>query len=164
MNEVIIRNIKPDEIHLLKNFLYEAIFQRDEDNFLPRNVVEQPELSVYVKDWGKPDDLCVVAEVGGKIVGAAWTRILDGEVKGFGYVDSQTPEWAISLYKEYRGLGIGTLLMRELIERLKARGYKQTSLAVQKDNYARRLYENMGFKIAAELQEEYLMILDLKRA
>lgn len=57
---------------------------------------------------------------------------LSGTVKGFGNVDSQTPEFAISLYKEYRGKRIGTRLMLAMLQLLREKGYTKTSLAVQK--------------------------------
>lgn len=157
-----IREIKPSEIYLLKDFLYEAIFQRDEENPLPKDIINKPELRVFIEGFGKPDDCCLVADIDGKVVGAVWTRILSGEVKGYGNIDEDTPEFAISLYKEYRNMGIGTALMRRMLELLKERGYKRASLAVQKDNYAVRMYKKVGFKIVKESEEEYLMICDLK--
>ena len=156
-----IREIKPSEIYLLKDFLYEAIFQRDGENPLPKDIINKPELRVFIEGFGKPDDCCLVADIDGKVVGAVWTRILSGEVKGYGNVDEDTPEFAISLYKEYRNMGIGTALMRRMLELLKERGYKRASLAVQKDNYAVRMYKKVGFKIVKESEEEYLMICDL---
>jgi ribosomal protein S18 acetylase RimI-like enzyme len=161
MEDYTIHAIRKDESPLLEDFLYEAIFQRDGNNLLPREIIKQPELSVYIDDFGKPDDLCLVADMGGKIVGAVWTRILSGAIKGFGNIDDETPEFAISLYKEYRGYGLGTDLMRHMITLLKERGYKKTSLAVQKDNYAVKMYESVGFSTMKELSEEYLMICDL---
>lgn len=158
-----IREIKPTETNLLRDFAYEAIFQRDETNPLPRSVVDQPEISIYHKNFGKPADLCLVAEVEGKIVGAVWTRILADEVRGFGNVDKNTPEFAISLHKKYRNKGIGAALMKRMLNLLRQEGYKQTSLAVQKDNYAVRMYESVGFEILRELKEEYLMICELSR-
>ena len=156
-----IREARPSEIHLLEDFIYEAIFQRDETNLLPRDVINQPEIRVFIEDFGKPDDLCLVADIDGKIVGAVWTRILCGEVKGFGNIDNRTPEFAISLYKEYRNKGIGTALMKSMLQLLKECGYKQTSLAVQKDNYAVQMYKNVGFEIVKDLEEEYLMVHNL---
>ena len=154
----IIRKIKSDEICLLNDFIYEAIFQIDENNLLPHDIIYEPSIWIYINDFGnKPDDLCLVAECDGKICGAVWTRIINA----FGHVDNDTPEFAISLYKEYRGYGIGTAMMREMLELLKEKRYKQTSLAVQKDNYAVRMYEKVGFEIIAELEEEYLMICKL---
>ena len=58
-------------------------------------------------------------------------------------------------------MGIGTALMRRMLELLKERGYKRASLSVQKDNYAVRMYKKVGFKIVKESEEEYLMICDL---
>lgn len=158
----LIRPITESEIPLLKDFTYEAVFQRDERNLIPREVLEQPELKVFYEDFGRPDDLCLVAEVDQRLVGAVWTRILSGPVKGFGNVDESTPEFAISLYKQYRGLGIGTALMEAMLALLKRHGYEQVSLAVQKDNYAVGMYQNVGFTIKKELEEEYLMICPLK--
>ncbi|MCL2355497.1 MAG: GNAT family N-acetyltransferase [Oscillospiraceae bacterium] len=157
-----IRQIDESEIQLLKDFLYEAVFQKDENNLIPRSVISEPEVEVYIKDFGKPDDLCLVAELDNKIIGAVWTRILCGEVKGFGNIDGDTPEFAISLYKEYRGIGIGTALMKDMLDLLKEKGYKKTSLSVQKENYAVKMYENVGFSIVSENEEDYLMVCDLQ--
>ena len=158
MSKYLIRAMKQDEVGILKDMLYEAIFQPEETNLLPRDVVEQPELSIYINNWGQPDDLCFIAEIDGKIVGAVWTRILAGEIKGFGNIDPETPEFAISLYKEYRNQGIGTSLMKQMLQHLKTCGYRQTSLAVQKENYAVKMYLNVGFKIFCESTDEYLMV------
>ncbi len=159
--DYIIRPIRPAELVLLEEFLYEAIFQRDTQNLLPKSVIHQPEISVFIEEFGRPDDHCLVAQVGDRVVGAVWTRILSGKIKGFGNIDEHTPEFAISLYKEYRGTGIGTALMRAMLELLREKGYQQTSLAVQKDNYAVRMYEKVGFVTVKELDEEYLMVCKL---
>ena len=73
-------------------------------------------------------------------------------------VEDGVPSFAISLYKEYRGLGIGTMLMKRMLEELKERGYQKTSLAVQKANYAVKMYKNVGFEIIDENEEEYIMM------
>lgn len=153
-----IRPIQLDEIPLLQDFLYEAIFQRDENSLLPRSIVERPEIKVFIEEFGKEDDHCLVAEAGNKIVGAVWTRILSGPVKGFGNIDSETPEFAISLYKDFRGKGIGTMLMISMLRLLKEKGYAKASLAVQKDNYALGMYLKVGFSIIDENDEEYILL------
>lgn len=79
----------------------------------------------------------------------------------YGLVDDDTPSFAISLYKEYRGQGIGTRFMQEMLELLKEQGYKRASLAVQKANYAVQMYEKIGFKTVDENDEEYIMVCDL---
>ncbi len=58
----------------------------------------------------------------------------------YGHVDDETPSFSISLYKEYRGQGIGTRLMKEMLELLRSQGYRKASLAAQKENYAVRIY------------------------
>lgn len=72
-----------------------------------------------------------------------------------------TPSFAISLNKEFRGLGIGTALMKEMLYLLKHQGYKQASLAVQKANYAVNMYKKVGFSILHENAEEYIMVTQL---
>ncbi len=153
-----IRNIRPEEIPVLDDFLYEAIFIPEGVPAPPRSIIENDDLQVYVRDFGKlPDDRCLVAEVDGMIVGAVWTRIMDD----YGHIDNQTPSLAISLYKEYRGRGIGTELLRRMLERLRAEGYKSVSLSVQKANYALRMYERAGFVTVEDKGEEALMVCRL---
>ena len=79
----------------------------------------------------------------------------------YGHVDDETPSFAISLYKEYRGQGIGSQLMERMLELLKRQGYEKASLAVQKTNYAVKMYENVGFKTVDENAEEYIMVCEL---
>lgn len=153
-----IRAIKETEHSVLKDFLYEAIFIPQGIEPPPKNIIENDALQVYIKDFGKlPDDRCLVAEVDEKIVGAAWVRIMND----YGHVDDETPSFAISLYKDYRGYGIGTNLMTRMLELLKRQGYKRASLAVQKENYAVKLYKKVGFEIIDENEEEYIMICNL---
>lgn len=155
----IIRKMQLQEYTLLEDFLYEAIFQTDETNLLPRSIIKKPELQVYIENFGsKKDDFCLCAEVDGKIVGAVWVR----NIKGYGSVDEITPEFAISLYKEFRGFGIGTEMMKMMLTHLRQSGYSKTSLAVQKVNYAVKMYLNVGFQIIDENEEEYIMVHYLK--
>lgn len=152
-----IREIKSSEYSVLSDFLYEAIFVPDGMEKPPRAIIEQPELQVYVASFGKKDDWCLVAEAEGKIAGAVWARIM----KDYGHIDNETPSLAISLYEEYRRLGIGTALMQAMLRLLKSKGYKQTSLSVQKANYAVSMYKKVGFKVFSENEEEYIMVCKL---
>ncbi len=156
--EYTIRKISKEEYGLLEDFLYEAIFVPEGMVMPPKTIINQPELQVYISGFGqKKDDIGLLAEVGKKVVGAVWVRIMDD----YGHIDDNTPSFAISLYKEYRGLGIGTALMKEMLCILKDRGYKQASLAVQKANYAVRMYLKTGFEIVDENEEEYIMLCRL---
>jgi len=161
MQNFTIRSIEASEIPLLSKFLYEAIFQKNEDEPLPFEIINQPNVKVYIESFGKKDDFCLVAEIDQTIVGAVWARILCGDIKGYGNIDSYTPEFAISLYKEYRNKGIGAALMKSMVQLLKKNGYKKTSLAVQKENYAVNMYKRVGFEIIKETEEEYIMVCNL---
>lgn len=152
-----IREIRESEYPILYDFLYEAIFIPEGMEKPPKSIIEQPELQVYIADFGKADDWCLVAETKDKIVGAVWARIMND----YGHIDDETPSLAISLYEEYRHLGIGTALMKAMLELLKDKGYKQTSLSVQKANYAVSMYRKAGFEVVDEREEEYIMICRL---
>lgn len=154
----VIREIRPEEIPVLEDFLYEAIFIPEGVPAPPRSIVMNEDMQVYVRDFGKKsDDRCLVAEEDGKIVGAVWTRIMDD----YGHLDERTPSLAISLYGEYRSRGIGTQLMRCMQEKLKADGYQGVSLSVQKANYALRMYRKVGFTPIADHGDELLMVCRL---
>ena len=90
-------------------------------------------------------------------MGTAWARIMDD----YGHIDNNTPSIAISLYKDHRGHGIGTELMIYLLEVLRRQGFCQVSLAVQKENYAVRMYKKVGFETVDENSQEYIMICRL---
>ena len=153
-----IRKINSNEYKLLDNFLYEAIFIPKGVSAPSKDIINQPELQVYVKNFGEDKgDLCLVAQVENEIVGAVWVRIMND----YGHIDDETPSFAISLLKEYRNYGIGTELMKQMLKKLKMQGYRQASLAVQKMNYAVRMYTNVGFEIVDENDQEYIMICRL---
>lgn len=158
MDNYVIRELKKSEEYILEDMLYEAIFQVDESNPISRDIINKPSLRGYIDNWGQLDDLCLVAEVNGKIVGAVWTRIFDGEIKGYGTIDNKTPELSISLFKENRNKGIGSALMKKILEKLKEQGYSKISLSVSKNNYAFKLYQKLGFTVIEERKDDYLMI------
>lgn len=79
----------------------------------------------------------------------------------YGHIDNETPSLAISLYEEYRHFGLGTAFMKEMLQFLKDKGYKQTSLSVQKANYAVNMYQKVGFEVVKENEEEYIMVCQL---
>lgn len=158
MNNYIIRKIRPDEYSILDDFLYEAIFIPEGVQPPPKAIIQRPELQVYVEDFGKKDDYCLVAESDNKIVGAVWVRIMSD----YGHIDNNTPSLAISLYKEFRGHGIGTALLDSILSLLKSENYKKVSLSVQKENYACGMYLKAGFEVVDENNEEYIMVCDLR--
>ena len=153
-----IRKIKEKEYILLEDFIYEAIFIPEGVSPPPKSIINQPDLQVYIKDFGKEkDDICFVAETDNKIIGAVWVR----DMKDYGHIEDGVPSFAISLYKPYRNFGIGTELMTTMLSELKQKGYKKTSLAVQKENYAVKMYRKVGFEVIRETEEEFIMVCNL---
>ena len=158
--DYIIRKMPEHEYSLLNDFIYEAIFIPEGMTAPERSIISNPDIQVFIAGFGtKKDDCCVVAEVNNKVVGAAWVRMMND----YGHIDDETPSLAISVYKEYRGLGIGTALMKELLAILKGTGYHRTSLAVQKANYALKMYKDVGYEIVDENEQEYIMVNYLKK-
>ena len=144
-----IRNMREDEWPLLEDFLYEAIFVPEGfEGEVPRSVIyDDPKCRAAFDGFGTlPDDRAVVAEAGGEVVGACWVRTTNE----YGHIDDETPSFSISLYKPYRGRGIGTAMMHALLGELREAGYTRASLSVQKENPALRLYERMGFRIVGD--------------
>lgn len=150
-----IRRIRPDEVGLLREFLYQAIYLPAGTEPPPRSVVDLPELRVYTENFGtRPGDFCLVAEVDSQVVGVAWSRIMED----YGHIDNDTPSLALSLLPDCRGQGIGTRLLNCLLALLQNQGYQRVSLSVQTENPALRLYQRVGFKIAETRGSEYLMV------
>lgn len=159
---IIIRKILPSEYFLMEDIMYEAIYHPDPANPYPKEVIYLPQVSVYWDKWGvEKDDYCLLAIVDNKIAGAVWIRTFFGEIKGCGYIDEQTPEIAVALFKEYRNQGIGTQLMQQMIEYMQAKSFMQVSLSITKGNPAIRLYKRLGFEVVGENKEDYIMLLRL---
>ncbi|MGN1203044.1 MAG: GNAT family N-acetyltransferase [Eubacterium sp.] len=153
--DYIIREMRIDEYPLLDDFLYQAIYQPDTTDLAPKSIINKPELQVYIQDFGKQKyDCCFCAEVNNRIVGAVWVR----NINGYGSIDNVTVEFAISVFDEYQRMGIGTALMNRMLEHLKELNYQKASLAVQKENYAVRMYQKVGFEIVGENEQEYIII------
>lgn len=150
-----IREIQETEYAVLEEFLYQAIYIPEGTLPPERSILKEPALELYIQNFGKDkDDYGFVAEIEDKIVGAVWVRIMDD----YGHVDDESPSFAISIFPEYRGQGIGTALMQRMLSHLRDKGYPSASLAVQKANAAFRLYSNLGFEIVDENEEEYIMV------
>jgi len=162
MKSLFIGEILPEEYPLMEEIMYESVHQPDLANPYPKDMIYLPQVRIYWDNWGEEkDDYCVIAKVDDKFAGAVWVRVFRGEIKGFGYIDENTPELAIALFKEYRNMGVGTLLMRKMINLLKRKSFCQVSLSITKGNPAIRLYERLGFEIVNENEDDYTMLLKL---
>ena len=157
MTNYTIRPLKNSELSLLEDFLYYAIFVPEGVEAPPREIINLPELQVYIRDFGAhPHDHCLVAELDGAVVGVVWVR----DMPDYGHMEAGVPSFAISLRPEYRGQGIGTKLMQAMLCHLRQLGYAKASLSVQKANYAARMYTKLGFRTIGENDEEYIMVYE----
>lgn len=126
--------------------LYYASHMDEESGKGPADAAADPGLGRYVAGWGRRGDLALLAEdAAGRPLGAAWLRLLVGdEQRGPEFVDAETPELGIAVLPGHQGRGIGSRLLKALIDRARGR-YPAVVLTVRDGNPARRLYERFGF-------------------
>jgi ribosomal protein S18 acetylase RimI-like enzyme len=129
----------------LWEMLYQALYVPAGAELFPRDIIQQPEIAQYVRDWGQPDDVGLIACDDETPIGAVWIRHL----RAYGFVDDETPEMSIAIVPGYRGQGFGTMLMNELFALLPSR-YAALSLSVSKENPALQLYERLGFEVVKD--------------
>lgn len=96
-----------------------------------------------IESWNSaPDRLRLVAEIDGALAGAAiaYGTGDQSRVRHRCSVD-------ITLYQKFCGIGVGTLLLGELLSAASAAGYEQAELDVVSSNVpATGLYRKMGFE------------------
>lgn len=145
--EIAVRPATSDDLEHIQWALCTALDWNPERAFPPVEfVLQHPEALRYHRDWGRDGDLGVVAEAGGEVVGVAYCRLFTEDDHGHGYVDERTPEVALAVRADARGMGVGTRLMNELAELARAQGIAQLSLSVDAANPAARLYERLGYR------------------
>ena len=143
-----IRRAAPADEPFLWEMLYQSLYKEEGQEPFPRNVVDDSHIARYVQGWGRRGDLgfVVVDAASQQPVGAVWCRLGAENDKGFAYLDEMTPELGMALLPEYRGRGMGTALLKQLLAELKGE-YPAISLSVSPNNPAQRLYERLGFSV-----------------
>ncbi len=146
---VSIRLFQADDISFLTQMLYDALYVPEGEPAFSPDIIHLPEIRKYVDAFGeKAGDLCLIAEVEGSPVGAAWCRLMHG----YGYVDNETPELSLAVSQEWRGNGIGTRLVLGLCDRLAQKGFSQVSISCDDRNPAMRLYRRLGFQFVTPME------------
>ncbi len=156
-----VRPIAPADYPLLSEFLYLSLHVPPGAAPFPREILNKPEISHYLDDFGRLGDVGVVAEAGGRVVGAAWARVVLDPHPGYGNVDAETPELVLAVLPDHRGRGVGTCLMASLFPALKQAGYSRLSLSVQKSNRAVGLYRRLGFATVRDRADDLVMVRSL---
>jgi ribosomal protein S18 acetylase RimI-like enzyme len=156
-----IRLIRTTETEILRKMLYLAIFVPPGGRQPHGSIVDEPRLAAIYENWGRPGDLALIAiahhDHGESpsagvhhhppVIGASWYRLFPADAPGYGFVAPEIPELAVAVVPEYRGMGVGTALLRALISRAWEVGYRGISLSVDSRNPALRLYERLGFQV-----------------
>lgn len=133
---------------------FKEILDIDKEVFKSKN----PAYDVYIYLTYGSDLL--VADIGTKLAGYIVTMDVDKDV---GKIIS------FAVREEYRGFGIGSMLLKKAIERLKAKGKKRVILEVRVSNTpAQNLYKKFGFKVVdiipnyySDGEDAFLMALNL---
>lgn len=159
-----IRPLQPEEAGFLESMLYEAIFTPPGTEKPPYSIIQHPDLEKYYSDWGKDNlDIAVVTVESNELAGAAWGRKFSYHNKAYGFVNEETPELSMAVKETFRNRGIGTALLKSLLNEYRKRGVASVSLSVDKENPAIHLYERFGFRVIED-KANPTMILSLSQS
>ncbi|NGX38877.1 MAG: Mycothiol acetyltransferase [Chlamydiae bacterium] len=134
----------------------EIISSRVEDSLLLKELFQQPDVLQYfpMEDLREIDDSVRIWEIFCR-KGASLTSVVDGVACGLAFLNLQPYKKfahqcliTIIVDDEYRGKGIGTALMHELMKLSKEKfSLEMLHLEVYESNPAIRLYERLGFEV-----------------
>lgn len=120
------------------------------------------EINHYFLNFPSGDDFGLADFEANTVRAVAWLVFLPADSPGYGFVDTDTPELSITTFDGFRGDGVGTELLVELIASARARGLRTMSLSVEDGNRARHLYERMGFTVVGRNGGSDTMLLKLR--
>ena len=103
------------------------------------------EMRVFDRYYGLTNrDLGLYALSDHQLAGAAWIRLLKEEEHAPGFIDARTPVLVIGVKPEFRGEGIGSVMLEQLLLEAGAL-YDRVSVAVSAGSEAMRFFERFGF-------------------
>ncbi|GGH77277.1 ribosomal protein S18 acetylase RimI-like enzyme [Pullulanibacillus pueri] len=142
-----IRTYQKQDLPFLWDMLYHSIYLPEDEKPAKDELLKEPSIEKYLKDWGRATDHALIAaDDWGKPLGAIWMRLFAQESAGYGFIDEETPEIGMALLPECRGKGMGGSLLRALCDLACSLNYKAVSLSVDPQNrQAVHLYEKTGF-------------------
>lgn len=145
---IYIRAVTRDDEPFLWQMLYYAAHMHDEPGKTVADAMCDPALALYVREWGRLGDIGFVAadSQSHECVGAAWARLYAAGEKAYSATDDHTPEVAMAVLPQCMGQGIGTQLLKQLVETARAH-VPALALNVRADNPALRLYQRHGFVV-----------------
>ena len=139
------RDARSADLPFIKLMLYEAANRPGEAWPSFEESMEELRNRRFWFNFARDGDIGVVAETAHEPIGAAWIRRFGGEEKG-PLDDPDVPVLAIGVVEQWRGRGVGTLLMRSLLDRARRSGVAAIDLTTGAFNEAGvRLYYASGF-------------------
>ncbi len=140
--EVVLRRVRWEDLDDLME-LINSLIDENAHIILNAKVTKDQEadwLGRYLAEIENEKRISVAAEVDGHVVGNSEVTLKTG-------AQSHVGELGIVIESGYRDIGIGTEMIRVLIEESRKRGLKLLVLRLFADNErARRVYENLGFR------------------
>jgi ribosomal protein S18 acetylase RimI-like enzyme len=150
--DVEVRPATTDDQPFITDMLYEALYVPPGAAPFDRAIIHDVGLAEIHQRFGTQagDVGRVAVDRAGNPVGAAWVR----QLRGYGFVDDDTPELSIAVVEPHRGRGVGSALMASLLDAV-----PRVSLSVDRRNPALRLYERLGFRVVRADGDHTLVML-----
>ena len=133
--------LRSSEQRIATDMLHYAL-RLDEVN---KTLEDFPQLKIYEKNYGVyHSDLGLYALVEHTIAGAIWLRKLGKEHNLNGFVNEDTPILSIAIKPEFRGQGIGSAMLEQLLIEAGA-VFEQISVSVLNQTKTIEFFEKVGF-------------------
>jgi GNAT superfamily N-acetyltransferase len=127
------------------------------------SVLEDPRVLRYISGWPRPGDFGVIAVDSNRTpIGASWARLFPSNAPGSGFVAPGVPELTLGVNPLWRAQGVGRALIRRLSRLAVEAGHARVSLAVERANYAQRLYVSEGFVTVSSTERSDVMVCTLR--
>ena len=139
-----LRSPKKDDAEALVEYLKVTAGETDYLLRSPEEItttIEEEE--IFIKGINNAtDSLKVVAEIDGEIVGRCCYSAVGDRMR-----NKHRMQLSIAVYKRFWGCGVGTALMRKIMEKAKEFGFERAELEVVSRNWrAITLYKKLGFE------------------
>jgi L-amino acid N-acyltransferase YncA len=137
----------PEILEVVNDVIREGKYFFDNEPYTPKGQLTWFERAI--KTGILRQDFFLIARVDGKVIGGA---IVQPPPQAQTTNRAHLAQYDIFISKNFRNLGLGTLLTKELIEIAKQHGIEALHLSVYASNErAFHVYEKCGFKVAGRL-------------
>lgn len=142
--KVIIKSPEKGDAKKLIEHLYRTSEETDFLSRYPEEIaITEEEEEIFIKRFCEDEnEFMLAAYMDGELIGNAGVQVLRNHVKY-----RHRGCFGISIQKKAWGLGLGTIMMKEVLDHVRKTEFVQIELGVFSDNMrAQHLYEKMGFE------------------